>query len=253
MLTLKDGWKMRMMWNKTMVMLMMMMSMIIKEYALNVMAPVDPKNSKKQAGGQIGATTKDKDGMKGSSPVHEGSQVGQNQSKYGLRVIQGPSASEVKKSVWINVRKVPAGNRGRGRGIMMPTRTSPRKFRKLPASVRDNPTTNDVAVDNERSGTGSFIQTRGSYAKIQEDKRVVIEKLKQNEGPLRRSPRKKLNLARETLQGEDPSKSTPSDDLDEDAVAYEDEEGCEEGRETSFTDRKEPPIDGNSDGRDNAT
>ncbi|KAF3436056.1 hypothetical protein FNV43_RR23148 [Rhamnella rubrinervis] len=52
-----------------------------------------------------------------------------------------------------------------------------------------------------------------------------------------------------------PSKATTDDNLDEGAVANEEEEGCEQGRPSSFTDFTEPPEDGDVEGdrMENAT
>ncbi|KAF3441094.1 hypothetical protein FNV43_RR15004 [Rhamnella rubrinervis] len=54
---------------------------------------------------------------------------------------------------------------------------------------------------------------------------------------------------------EGPSKATADDNLHDGVVANEEEEGCEQGRPSSFTDFIEPPEDGDveGDGMENAT
>ncbi|KAF3434620.1 hypothetical protein FNV43_RR21705 [Rhamnella rubrinervis] len=54
---------------------------------------------------------------------------------------------------------------------------------------------------------------------------------------------------------EGPSKATADDNLHDGTVANEEEEGCEQGRPSSFTDFTEPPEDGDveGDGMENAT
>ncbi|KAF3443085.1 hypothetical protein FNV43_RR17006 [Rhamnella rubrinervis] len=81
----------------------------------------------------------------------------------------------------VQVKKLPAGNKGQGSGIPMPTRRSPRKFSRLPVSTNLNPKPNEIPAANEGSGSVGSIQTRYVDGKIQEESRNVNDTLKQTE------------------------------------------------------------------------
>ncbi|KAF3435121.1 hypothetical protein FNV43_RR22208 [Rhamnella rubrinervis] len=200
----------------------------------------------------------------------------------------------VNNGSWIKVKKLPAGNKGQGSGIPMPTRRSPRKFSRLPVSTNLNPKPNEIPAANEGSGSVGSIQTRCVDGKIQEESRNVNDTLKQTEvqigkegiatgssilartsprddeqlrrplditiklkGPLRRSPRKKLNLRwqyKRILVMKTPMMQPPMKTFKKMRLPHEDEEGVNKEDKVPSS-SLQPPIDGNVEdhGMENAS
>ncbi|KAF3450498.1 hypothetical protein FNV43_RR06582 [Rhamnella rubrinervis] len=173
----------------------------------------------------------------------------QTRSKYGLRVIHGDSASE-------------AANEGSGSVGSIQTRCVDGKIQEKSRNVNDTLKQTEVQIGKEGIGTGSSILARTSPQDDEQLRRPLDITIKLK-GSLRRSPRKKLNLVSKNVQEvavqEDPCNENPNDATPMKTFKmqrpHEDEEGREQGRQSSFTELTEPLIDGNVEdhGMENAT